>query len=109
MCIRDSYKTEIEGYAYASAAPENFTVDGTGTPVEVSLYYNQNTPTGPVVLELSLIHIWTKKRREGAQTDAARLHAILYPSPHGRTPDLYRAAAGGLYRGPCLLYTSRCV
>ena len=31
--------------------PENFTVDGTGTPVEVSLYYNQNTPTGPVVLE----------------------------------------------------------
>ena len=45
------YKTEIEGYAYASAAPENFTVDGTGTPVEVSLYYNQNTPTGPVVLE----------------------------------------------------------
>ena len=45
------YKTEIEGYAYASAAPENFTVDGTGTPVEVSLYYNQNPPTGPVVLE----------------------------------------------------------
>ena len=38
------YKTEIEGYTYASAAQETFTVDGTGTPVEVTLYYNQNVP-----------------------------------------------------------------
>ena len=45
------YKTEIEGYTYASAAQESFTVDGTGAPVDVTLYYNQNTPTGPVVLE----------------------------------------------------------
>ncbi len=45
------YKTEIEGYAYASAAQESFTVDGTGAPVDVTLYYNQNAPTEPVVLE----------------------------------------------------------
>ncbi len=45
------YKTEIEGYTYASAAQESFTVDGTGTPVDVTLYYNQNAPTEPVVLE----------------------------------------------------------
>ena len=45
------YKTEIEGYTYASAAQETFTVDGTGTPVDVTLYYNQNAPTEPVVLE----------------------------------------------------------
>ena len=45
------YKTEIEGYTYASAAQESFTVDGTGAPVDVTLYYNQNAPTEPVVLE----------------------------------------------------------
>ena len=45
------YKTEIEGYTYASAAQESFTVDGSGTPVDVTLYYNQNAPTEPVVLE----------------------------------------------------------
>ena len=45
------YKTEIEGYTYASAAQETFTVDGTGAPVDVTLYYNQNAPTEPVVLE----------------------------------------------------------
>ncbi len=46
-----NYKTEIEGYTYASAAQESFTVDGTGAPVDVTLYYNQNAPTEPVVLE----------------------------------------------------------
>ena len=45
------YKTEIEGYTYASAAQESFTVDGTGAPVDVTLYYNQNASTEPVVLE----------------------------------------------------------
>ncbi len=45
------YKTEIEGYTYASAAQESFTVDGTGAPVDVTLYYNANAPTEPVVLE----------------------------------------------------------
>ena len=45
------YKTEIEGYTYASAAQESFTVDGMGAPVDVTLYYNQNAPTEPVVLE----------------------------------------------------------
>ena len=45
------YKTEIEDYTYASAAQESFTVDGTGAPVDVTLYYNQNAPTEPVVLE----------------------------------------------------------
>ena len=45
------YKTEIEGYTYASAAQESFTVDGTGAPVDITLYYNQNAPTEPVVLE----------------------------------------------------------
>ena len=45
------YKTEVEGYTYASAAQESFTVDGTGAPVDVTLYYNQNAPTEPVVLE----------------------------------------------------------
>ena len=41
-----------------------------------------------------------KKWREGAQTDAARLHAVLYAPPDGRATDLYGAAAGGIYRGP---------
>ena len=49
--VSADYKTEIEGYTYASAAQESFTVDGTGAPVDVTLYYNQNAPTEPVVLE----------------------------------------------------------
>lgn len=44
-------------------------------------------------------HLRTKKRREGAQTDAACLHAVLYPPQNGRAPVLYGAAAGGVYRG----------
>ncbi len=45
------YKTEIEGYTYASAAQETFVVDGSGAAVDVTLYYNANAPTEPVVLE----------------------------------------------------------
>ena len=37
----------MEGYAYSYASPDPFTVDGMGTPVEVTLYY---TPSAPQVV-----------------------------------------------------------
>ena len=33
-----SYQQAVEGYTYSYASPDPFTVDGTGTPVEVTLY-----------------------------------------------------------------------
>ena len=34
----------MEGYTYAGASPETFTVDGSGAPIEVTLNYTKNAP-----------------------------------------------------------------
>ena len=39
-----TYQQAVEGYTYSYASPDPFTVDGMGTPVEVTLYYTQNAP-----------------------------------------------------------------
>ena len=42
-----TYQQAVEGYTYSYASPDPFTVDGMGTPVEVTLYY---TPSAPQVV-----------------------------------------------------------
>ena len=39
-----SYQATVEGYTYAGANPETFTVDGSGAPIEVTLNYTKNAP-----------------------------------------------------------------
>ena len=39
-----AYAIGIDGYTFQSADPVSFSVDGLGTPVEVTLYYAQNAP-----------------------------------------------------------------
>ena len=39
-----SYQATVEGYTYAGANPETFTVDGSGAAIEVTLTYTKNAP-----------------------------------------------------------------
>ena len=39
-----SYQAAVEGYTYAGANPETFTVDGSGAAIEVTLNYTKNAP-----------------------------------------------------------------
>ena len=51
-----TYQQAVEGYTYSYASPDPFTVDGMGTPVEVTLYYTQNAPE-PVNSTVTVHHV----------------------------------------------------
>ena len=48
-----SYQAAVEGYTYAGASPETFTVDGSGAPIEVTLTY----PKDLVASQVTFHHV----------------------------------------------------
>ena len=85
-----TYQQAVEGYTYSYASPDPFTVDGMGTPVEVTLYY---TPSAPQVVNstVTIHHVdaQTGQPITGDTTAEAEANMETYSSVYQQTVEDY--------------------
>ena len=88
-----AYQIEAPGYSYSYASMEHFTVDGMGTPIDITLYYVSDEPAAPDPVS-SMVTVHHVDEKTGVQI-AGDTTADLMPNGEGYYASAYQIEAPG--------------